>query len=153
MKNLLQSEPDQFRWYQLVLPTLVVAFGVLMYCRWAQQRIETREIRHRVYATLESLEAKRPPSMTPLQWKVAVEWTSCLVANCMPVSEDDLRDFRRFQAEFEKKAGGDVDLRTLLWVWDQFDGLTPAGRKYQRFRQRMLVEIDNAGKVPATVKD
>ena len=85
--------------------------------------------------------------MTPLQWEVAIEWTRCLVGNSMSLSEDDLSGFRHFQAEFEEKTRGDVDLRTLLWVWDQFDSLTPAGRKYQRFRQQMLAEIENAGRV------
>ena len=66
MTNLPQSEPRKLSWRQYVLRTLLIAVALLivpvgLYCRWAHQLDETRDLKDRILATVESLEAKRPP--------------------------------------------------------------------------------------------
>ena len=55
-------------------------------------------------------------------------------------------DLRRFQTELREKLDQQVDMDTIIWIWDEYEHLTPGGKSYQRFRQQMLDEID--GKYP-----
>jgi hypothetical protein len=54
-------------------------------------------------------------------------------------------DMRRFQSELDEKVNGDVDMTTILWIWDRYTTLTPAGGEYQRFRRVMLDEVEQVG--------
>jgi len=150
MEGLPQPQPDRVRWYQYRLRTLLIAFVVLslplgLYSRWARRFNETGRLKKQILATVESLEAKCPDTMTQLQWEIAVEYTLHLVGNSLRPVEDDLDELRRFRTEFQAKAEGNVDLSTVLWIWEEFARLTPAGKQYQRFRRHMLEEIERVG--------
>ena len=153
MKRLPQPDPNRLRWYQFSLRELFVMFIVVavplgFYCKWARRNNEINDLTDRIYTTLDSLEAKCPASMTEGQWESAITWTETLVGNSIPCQPDvDLRDLRRFQTELQEKAEGNVDLRTIDWIWDQVARLTQTGKKYQDFRPHMLEEIEAVGRI------
>jgi len=96
-----------------------------------------------ILATVDSLEAKCPDTMTQPQWEVALVWTRSLVCNSLLKFEADLSELRAFRTELQGKAKGNVDFCTILWVWDQVACLTHAGKEYQYLRQHMLEDIEN----------
>jgi adenylosuccinate lyase len=79
--------------------------------------------------------------MTAKQWEIATWWTLTLTSNAALAEEAKLNELHRFQRELEEKAKGDVDMATILWIWDQHAQLTPTGKEYQNFRQRMLDDM------------
>ena len=83
--------------------------------------------------------------MTRGQWSCAVACTINLVGNSLLPFEAKLDDLRRFQRQLEEKTAGDVDMTTILWIWDQHAHLTPAGKNYQEFRAQMLDDIARVG--------
>jgi hypothetical protein len=136
---------ERLRCFQRLLGLLLMAIttpSLLVSCvrppPWSN---ETREAERNITATVDSLARKRPATLTRGQWGSAVGWTRNLVANSLLPFEADPGELRRFQTELEEKAKGDVDLSTILWIWDRLGRLTNAGNKYQRFRQQMLEEI------------
>ena len=136
-------------WYQYSLRRLF--FAVTVCCLvmsylgwWYRTNVDLRDTADQIRASVLSLANKRPRTMTRGQWGCAVAWTNNLVCNSL-LFEGKLDDLRRFKRELAEKTKGAVDMETILWIWDQHSRLTPAGRKYQRFREVMLDEIAKVG--------
>jgi hypothetical protein len=117
--------------------------SIVMSCyAWFQRtQVEPHRVFRQIEASIFSLDSKCPPSVRKDQWEIAVEWTGHLTGNSLLPEEGDLGDLRRFQRQLEEKMRGDVDMTTIFWIWDRHAQLTPAGKRYQRFRQQMLDEM------------
>jgi hypothetical protein len=124
-----------------------VVLGVLLSCfaRWYWAATGFIEKERQIKATVESLAKRRPHAMTRGQWGCAVAWTVNLVGNSGLQNESKLDDLSRFQRELDQRTKGEVDMATILWIWDQHAKLTRAGKEYQRFRRQMLAEIESVG--------
>ncbi len=98
------------------------------------------------------LSTRCPPEMTQKQWEVAVSWTGKLTDQSMlPTSGAgstyDLRRFqwkldnlRRFQRELEERVKGKVDMVLIFWIWDEVAELTPAGERYKKQFQKVMLD-------------
>jgi hypothetical protein len=98
------------------------------------------------------LSTRCPPEMTQKQWEVAVSWTGKLPYKSMlPKSGAgsiyDLRRFqrkldnvRRFQRELEERVKGKVDMVLIFWIWDEVAELTPAGERYKKQFQKVMLD-------------
>jgi hypothetical protein len=134
------------RWHQyslrslLVFVTLCAAF-LSWFGWWYRTRTELDARDRQILAVIGSLKDNRPPTMTKSQWDNTVTWTECLEGNSLLPFEANLDDLRRFHRELKEKTKGEVDMTTILWIWDRVAQLTPSGKRYQRFRQQMLDEI------------
>jgi hypothetical protein len=139
---------DRRRWYQYSLRSMMIAVtlfsAVMSGFGWFYRFHERRRMTYEIEATVRSLAKKRPPTMTRGQWGSAVAWTENLTGNSelFDAKSDELL---RFQSALEEKAKGNVDMVTILWIWDQQAHLTPAGKEYQTFRKQMLDEIAAVG--------
>ncbi len=94
---------------------------------------------------LKGLALRRPPELTPKQWESAVAWTINLHGNSLLPFEADARTIRSFQQRLETKLQGKVDLDTIHWIWNEYAGLCPHGKSYQRFHAQMMEEIEAGG--------
>lgn len=137
--------PEESRHQFSLRPFLVVVtvLCVLLSCYvWFRKAVvEPRERAGQIKTIIDSLAAKCPSSITSDQWEIAMWWTHNLTGNSSLKEEAKLDDLRRFQNELEEKSRGDVDMTTIFWIWDQHAKLTPAGERYQRFRQQMLDQM------------
>jgi hypothetical protein len=139
------SVPYQFGLRSLLIVVTIVALVLGGWYWWNRSVAEPRERNDRIRALVDYLALKRPRDMTRSQWGSAVAWTHNLVGNSLLNFEADVDDLRRFQTELERRAGGDVDMATIHWIWDEHARLTPSGARYQRFREVMLDEIARVG--------
>jgi hypothetical protein len=119
----------------------VVSIVMSCYAWFQHARVEPHRVSRQIEATIWSLASKCPSSVRKDQWEIAVWWTDNLTGNSLLKEEASLDDLRRFQRQLEEKAKGDVDMTTIFWIWDRHAQLTPAGKRYQRFRQQMLDEM------------
>lgn len=138
--------PPKRHWYQYSLRDLLIVMTVISivmsrYAWFQHTQVEPHRVSRQIEATIDSLTPRCPPSVRKDQWEIAIWWTSNLAGNSLLKEEGDLDDLRRFQRELEEKAKGDVDMTTISWIWDRHAQLTPAGKRYQRFRQQMLDEM------------
>lgn len=150
MNSQRQPQSGRLSWYQFSLRSLLIAVAVVSvvvscFAWWHRAVTERRELDRQIMVTVRSLAKKRPPNMTRGEWGSAVAWTELLVGNSLLPFEAEADDLRRFQRELEARAEGDVDMSTILWIWDEVGRLTRAGREYQRFRPQMLEEIERVG--------
>lgn len=125
---------------------LFVASIVLTLSAWYYQAwVVPRQLDREIWATIDSLAARRPASMTRGQWASAVAWTHNLHGNSLLPFQARATNIKRFRAELEARLARDVDMATISWIWDQYAGLTPAGKWYwDNFKQQMLDEIREA---------
>ena len=140
-----KRSPCQFSLRSMLIAVAVLSVLVSCYAWFRRAVVLPREISQQIDATVESLAKKRPPTMTRGQWASAVAWTGNLVCCSALWSEADVDELRRFQRELEARAEGDVDMGTILWIWNEVGSLTRSGKDYQRFRPQMLEEIETVG--------
>ena len=144
------AEMHKLRWYQFSLWQLLVAvvvLSILVSCcvRWYKSS-EAWELDRQIRATVASLEKECPPTMTRRQWESAVGWTRTLLANSLLRFEGEVDEIRRFQSELHARTEQEVDMRTILWIWEQVGHLTPTGKEYQqKYERQMLEEIEAVG--------
>ena len=118
------------------------------------QLLEPNLIASEIRKTIGSLSTRCPPEMTQEQWEIAVSWTGKLPDKSMLPSsiagntydmrrfQRSLNDLRSFQRELEERVKGKVDMVLIFWIWDELAKLTPAGERYKKqFQKVMIVEI------------
>ena len=111
---------------------------------WCNQPSESFRESVRLSDVIESLAKRRPPDMEPSQWERAVGWTINLDGNSL-THLADATAIRSLREQLERKLESDVDMETIGWIWDSYAELCTSGKRYQRFRQRMLDEIAEGG--------
>ena len=52
----------------------------------------------------------------------------------------------RLEIEHKLDSGFEpIDMKTIHWIWDSYADLGHGGKRYQRFRQQMINEIEKGG--------
>jgi hypothetical protein len=140
-----ESPPKHVVWPQFTLQTLMVAVAavaiVCSYVAWYNNRIVAPrrccdEIRH----IIESLATRRPPNVTVGQWEAALFWTENLHVSSMLSHEARLSELRKLRDDMREKVAGEVDMDTILWIWDRYAQTTPHGKSYNRHARGRVLE-------------
>ena len=127
----------------IVLTVLAVFFAGY---GWLYRRIiEPRHQADAIEQHLTSLAGRRPKGLTPRQWESAVAWTRNLHGNSLLQFQADGPTIRQFEMRLARKLDGQVDLKTIHWIWDEYAAICPGGASYQRFRPQMVEEIESGG--------
>ncbi|HUQ67995.1 MAG TPA: hypothetical protein VM165_00640 [Planctomycetaceae bacterium] len=129
----------------LLLAVSVCAVFLAGYGLFLRRIVEPRRQADAVERHLESLAQRRPQEVSPQQWESAVAWTLNLHGNSLLRFQADGPTISRFEQRLSEKLSGDVDLTTILWIWDEYAALCPGGASYQRFRSMMIEEIEGGG--------
>lgn len=129
------------------LAVVLVAAGAILSLMWISWRIvhnnaymiKTRDIRERIV----SLESRKPPDIDEAAWKGGVGWLVTAHCNiCFSPEHVTYRDMADYGRELEEKRNGDVDLSTLVWIWDRLSQTSVHGQKYTlRYRDQFDATI------------
>lgn len=88
----------------------------------------------RVQESIKNLSTRTPPGVSREQWDLAVEWTLNAHANCCGRREYlktlEEPEARRFAVELDHGLRGPVDLKTIGWIWDEFERISKHGKMY-----------------------
>lgn len=88
----------------------------------------------RVRDSIQSLSTRIPPGVSREQWDSAIDWTLNAHANCCGRPEFlktlEKPETGRFADELERRLRGPVDLKTIDWIWDEFERISKYGKKY-----------------------
>jgi hypothetical protein len=99
----------------------------------------------RINQKIKSLALRRPPNMKQSQWDAAIDWTHTLYYfNSPNTFQFDSKVMSQFEKELNQKLASQVDMGTILWLWDEFSKLQPEKTGYQLNRSKMLEDIAGA---------
>lgn len=120
---------------------LVLAFGLWPVAE--QMYLAQRffgQVRH-VRETIDAFEDRCPSEISSDQWEQAVEWTSNVICqDFFDPNWEELKGLEQLSLGLEKRNGGNVDLRTLQWIWDQCEDACGGPESYGiRFRDLKLL--------------
>jgi hypothetical protein len=138
-----QTSPRRRRW----IGRLWIAFAVILVLLTAAViRLDSivlapQRAARDVERQLQSLAKRRPATMTKQEWDSAVSWTRALHGNSLIGFQAPAPEIRDLERRIAERLSGEVDLSTILWIWDEYAKICPHGAKYQRFREHMLEEI------------
>jgi hypothetical protein len=114
---------------------------------------ERHDLISQIDATIRSLVTKCPPDLTQDQWNVAIWRTTKLPDNPYLTGRDNLDDLRRFQRELDEKARGKVDMELIDWIWDGFAKLSPAGERYKKQFQKVMLDEMQPSSAKRPIRD
>jgi len=128
-------------------PITAVAGVLLITCAglWFRRIQEPYRETQKLHELIQSLANRRPDQLTQRQWQTAVDWTNNLNGNSLVWEFKDGPAIRTLRQQLETKLEGEVNMDTIIWIWDRYAELCPAGARYQKWRKVMLDEIDNGG--------
>lgn len=131
----------QFSLRKILLITVAISMVLAVYAHFEREWFSPRRRDLQIRDAIRSLEARRPPDVTPQAWQAAVFWTQNLHGNSMVPFEASDHQIKVFQEDLNQRLSQPIDLDTIYWIWDEYAKLTPAGKRYQRFRSQMDEEI------------
>ena len=129
------------RWFRWVIAVAAIACSLAWFRHVQEPYRETQKLHN----LIQSLASRCPPDMDKTQWNVAVDWTNNLNGNTLVWGFNDGSAIRKHRQQIETRLQGEVDMGTIVWIWDRYAELCPAGLKYQEWRQVMLDEIAKTG--------
>ncbi len=119
-----------------ILVSALITAGIctIVFVTWIKPNLDHQRWFFRVDASIKSLATRRPPGVDQEQWTQAVLWTQNANGNCCTVAEflkkRDRADLDRFADELEHRIHGPVDLKTIDWIWDEFERISKYGKHY-----------------------
>lgn len=131
----------QFSLRKILLIMVAISAVLAIYAHFERQWFSPLRRSHQITDAIESLRARRPSDVTPEAWQAAVDWTRNLHGNSLVPFEASDQQIKVFQEDLNERLAKQVDLDTIYWIWDAYAKLTPAGKRYQRFRSQMNEEI------------
>ena len=120
---------------EILLSALITAgISTIVFVTLIKPTLDHRRWFNQVDASIESLATRRPPGVDQDQWMLAVLWTQNANANCCAMAEflktRDRAALERFADELEHRIQGPVDLKTIDWIWDEFERISKYGKHY-----------------------
>jgi Leucine-rich repeat (LRR) protein len=76
------------------------------------------------------LAKKYPQGLTSGQWASCAYWTHALHANCGYYPAFPTDRLRSFADELNTRLAGEVDIRTIDWIWDEYVHYARGGKQY-----------------------
>ena len=130
-------------WGKLLAIIVLIGFGFLLWPVAERIYLAKRffgHVRH-VCETIDGFEARCPPTVPEAQWKRAVEWTSNVICqDFFGPNWEELTGLEALSQELDARSEGDVDLKTLQWIWDQCEEACGGPKSYGiRFRDLKLL--------------
>ena len=124
--------PPRLRPRDLVVTGIVLCVLVAVYYFTLGPKLNHRRARARVTRSLYMLATKRPEGVSADRWASCVGWTLNLHANCswFPAFPPD--KLLRFADELDGVIQGDVDMRTIDWIWDEYVRHARWGKDYSK---------------------
>ncbi len=144
--NASDHPPSRFsvRWrWTAAFVAIACAFA------WFRHIQEPYRETQKLHNLIQSLGSRCPPDMKQTQWEVAVDWTNNLNGNSLVWGFKDGAAIKKHRQEIEARLQGHVNMDTIIWIWDRYAVLCPAGSRYQQWRQVMLDKIAKAGSSPS----
>jgi hypothetical protein len=124
-----------------ILVSALITAGIctMVFVTWIKPIRDHQRWFFRVHASIKSLATRRPPGVDQEQWTQAVLWTLNADGNCCTVADflktRDRAELQRFADELERRIDGPVDLKTIDWIWDEFERISKYGKTYSdKFR-------------------
>jgi hypothetical protein len=118
----------------LLSSLIVVAICTTVFVTSIKPTLDHQRWHFRVHSSIKRLAARKPPEVEQEQWTQAVLWTLNADANCCAVAEflklRDRAELRKFADELDHRIDGPVDLKTIDWIWDEFERISKYGKKY-----------------------
>jgi hypothetical protein len=127
------------------LLAIVVLGGALLALRVWALYVYAQE-RTAAYELVAKLSDRRPEDVDAEVWDVATTWAITAYANvCFSEGYVTLDELRRFRADTERRLAGDVDLKTIDWIWQRLAETGPHGQQYrQRFEPQYRDNLNAA---------
>jgi len=118
----------------ILLGLVVIAGAGLGYLRW---KIHIHSSQYeRMTAGFEALRFRRPLEISAAEWDHQLRWLHNLAGNCLCVDRYvPTRTLGQLADDLERRIAGEVDLRTVDWIWDEVARVSTIGPGYsERFR-------------------
>lgn len=118
----------------LLLGLVALGSAVLGYRVW-ERREHLRQF-ERVTSSIDHLRTRCPPKVSKKEWSYQTDWLRNLASNCLPLPRFvPTQALSRFADDLEKRFAGEVDLRTVDWIWDEVARISTVGPGYsERYR-------------------
>lgn len=113
----------------ILLLAVLLQFCIVPFYRHS----EWSAIERRLDGQIRHLTPSDPSKVSIAAWDCARDWTTAAYNNiCFSQHHVSTDEMRRFKRDLEGKLRGEVDLRTLIWIWDRLSKTGPTGKQYVR---------------------
>jgi hypothetical protein len=104
------------------------------------RQAEWRRVHQDIDDTIRYLEPSEPSTVDPTVWENARGATITAYANvCFSTGHVSMAEMYRLRRDLDAKLKGQVDLDTLIWIWERLGKTGPHGESYAR-RHRPLLD-------------
>jgi hypothetical protein len=119
-------------WFRVVLLAILVAgIGMAITREWFLWPLRHYRLFIETRDAIAGMADRLPDGVSPERWEDAVGWTLTAHGNCCSHHTFvDRAGFERFAGELSDRLADPVDLRTIDWIWDQYERLSPYGPAY-----------------------